>query len=228
MYFWLSMLRPKTGLYAGLIVLAIFGCTKSSKNKGVVSVSAASQQKRPQTASLDVGSTTKDTAAACRGRSKKEESEESDEDSSGDDSDDASDLRLADDKDTDNARGPSVNVGGNSVRAAEDAEAIVSKQCKSCHGGSGSTSNNNNNQSRNQGGLLGRFRRNNNNNVVRSDIKFGGREDLEVRANDIIEEFENPGRQHSSISNPDAVVKAFEDLKRAKERRLEKQANNCI
>jgi hypothetical protein len=229
MHFWLSLLRPKAGFFAGLILLAIFGCTKTGKRKGIVSVAATSQQNRPQAASLDVGSTTKDTAGACRARPRKDDSEETDDDDSSDDDSDeeASELRLAGDQDSGNARDPSVNVGGNSVRAAEDAEAIVSKQCKNCHGGSGSTANSNS-QGGNRGGLSGRFGRNNTNNIVRSNIKFGGRDDLEVRANDIIEEFENPGRQHSSITNPDAVVKAFEDLKKAKERRLEKQANNCI
>lgn len=228
MHFWLTVLRPRAGFFAGLILLATFGCTKTSKSKGVVSVAATNPQNRAQTASLEVGSTTKDTAGACRSRPKKDESEEAEEESADDDSDEeASELRLAGDENSGNTREPSVNIGGNSVRAAEDAEAIVSKQCKSCHGGSTSTANNNN-QGSNRGGVLGRFGRNNNSNVVRSDIKFGGRDDLEVRANDIIEEFENPGRQHSSITNPDAVVKAFEDLKNAKERRLEKRANNCI
>lgn len=227
MHFWLSVLRPRAGFFAGLILLTIFGCTKTSKRKGVVSVAATTQQNRTQTTSLDVGSTTKDTPGACRARSKKDESEEADDESADDDSDDeASELRLAGAEDSEFNRQPSVNVGGNSIRAAEDAESIVSRQCKSCHSGSASTANTN--QGGNRGGILGRFGRNNNNNVIRSSIKFGGRDDLEVRANDIIEEFENPGRQHSSITNPDAVVKAFEDLKKAKERRLEKQANNCI
>jgi hypothetical protein len=50
---------------------------------------------------------------------------------------------------------------------------------------------------------------------------------LEVRANDIIQEFESPGPQHASITDPDEVVRVFEDLKKAKKRRLEKGAKKC-
>jgi hypothetical protein len=117
-----------------------------------------------------------------------------------------------------------MNAGGFSLTAAEDAEAIVDRSCRQCHGG-GAASANSGSQAGSSRRRLGRQL--GDNRIVGSSIQFGGRADLEVRANDIIQEFENPGPQHRSITDPDQVVQAFEDLKKAKQKRLEKDKKNC-
>ena len=190
---WLLFARLGLTLLVGTMAVIGPGCAKSKTSANPVKIASADSARR-QLSSVEAGATTRDTSPSCR--------------------------RTPKDSDDDDDEGGDGRSGGSSSRGSESAEALVSRLCKGCHGGSSASGGNT--ASRQFGRRRGQDR------IIRSEIKFGGRDDLEVRANDVIREFENPGPQHNSISDPDEVIQVFEALKEAKQRRLDRKANNCI
>lgn len=196
-----------------LIVLGTeAGCSKSptAKKPGVaLTTSPVGDNNRPAT----TGGTTQDTAETCKkepAASKKDSQKGSDDEGKDEEGDDL-DLRGGDRNGDDPNRFGSLRdrLGNRNSGSSdqgnddpdEDAEDLVQRLCASCHGGASSDP-----SAGRAGGLFGGLRNRGTSTLVLKD-----REDLLIRADDIIKEFESPSQAaHRQIRNPQHVVDVFE------------------